>query len=131
VANNDWEDDESERDDPNEVRRFRAEVDLFQSWAGIEARRRRQMQIEWIAIAVVMVFLYVVAGALGQKQVTWLDICAGVLLAGVTIGMVVYEGVCAAALSRLAEFASTDGTGSASPVGRPAPDGNVIPGGLA
>jgi hypothetical protein len=113
-----------EPDDPNELRRFATELELFQSWAALEALRRKTLAWEWAAWAGALISGYLTIVFVGLKQVTWLDIGSGCLLLITTIGIISYELVCARAFGKVA---GPDAAGGAapdgSPVGAPSPSG--------
>lgn len=105
-----------ERDDRNELRRFAAEAELFQSWASIEASRRRMLAWEWAAGATALLMGYMTLVLVGFKQITWLDIGSGFLLLMTMIGIIKYELECARALDKVA---GPDASGGAAPAGSP------------
>jgi hypothetical protein len=109
-----------EPDEPAALRRFAAELELFQSWAADEASRRKTLAWEWAAWAGALVLGYLTAVFVGLKQVTWLDVGSGCLLLITTIGIIRYELVCARAFAKAAPSDTTGGaTLEGSPVGPP------------
>ena len=105
-----------EPDDRYEVRRFAAEVELFQSWAAREAARRKTLAWEWAAWAGALILGYLILVFVGQKQITWLDIGSGCFLLITTIGIIGYELVCARAFGKVSD---PDAAGGAAPEGSP------------
>jgi hypothetical protein len=113
-----------EPDDRYEVRRFATEAELFQSWAALEASRRKTLAWEWAAWAGALILGYLILVFVGLKQVTWLDIGSGCLLLITTIGIISYELVCARAFGRVADPDAAGGTApEGSPVEAPSPGG--------
>jgi hypothetical protein len=103
-------------DDRYEVRRFATEVELFQSWAALEASRRKTLAWEWAAWAGALILGYLILVFVGQKHITWLDIGSGCLLLITTVGIISYELVCARAFGKVAD---PDAAGGAVPEGSP------------